>query len=78
MIYINVTTTCATDSIILIQNILAIVVKGKHVDRATTMETEGLVSGVGHWDSPYVTSKPLLAQKILLHMLGCREVAFIF
>jgi hypothetical protein len=70
MIYINVTATCTTDSIILIQNILTIVVKGKHVVHATMMEIEGLVSGVGHWNSPYITNKPLLAQKILMHMLG--------
>jgi hypothetical protein len=53
MIYINVTTTCTTDSIILIQNILAIVVKGKHVVHVTMMEIEELVSGVSHSNSPY-------------------------
>jgi len=70
MIYINVTTTCTTDSIILIQNILAIVVKGKHVVHVTMMEIEGLVSGVSHSNFTIHTSKPLLAQKILMHMLG--------
>jgi hypothetical protein len=77
MIYINVT-TC---TIILIQNILAIVVKGMHVVHARMMEIEGLVSGVSHWNSPYITSKPLLAQKNPIahaRISICREVEFIF
>jgi hypothetical protein len=70
MIYINVTTTCTTDSIILIQNILTIVVKGKLVVHATMMEIEGLVSGIGHWNSPYITNNLCWCKKILMHMLG--------
>lgn len=80
MIYINVTTTCTTDSIILIQNILAIVVKGKHVVHVTMMEIEGLVSGVSHSNSAYTpanlcgTKNPNGHARISI----CREVVFIF